>query len=165
MFDSNYWIDHLFLKPHPEGGYYREIYRSDEKINAEELPERYSESRNFSTSIYFLLRSEDISAFHRITSDELWFFHEGSAVDIYILNSNGLQIIRLGKDIVNSEVLQATILRNQWFAAKVVGLESYSLVSCTVSPGFDFDDFELAKRDGLEKEFPDHLETIHMLTH
>jgi predicted cupin superfamily sugar epimerase len=152
---AEYWIENLQLQAHPEGGFYREKYRSNEVINKAALPDRYSGDRNFSTSIYFSLRSQDISAFHRITSDELWFFHAGSPVEIFILDKN-LNTIQLGPNPDKGEVLQCTIPKSCWFGAKVSDVDSYVLVSCTVAPGFDFDNFELAKREALSSQFPVH---------
>jgi predicted cupin superfamily sugar epimerase len=161
---AEYWINQLQLLPHPEGGFYKEMYRSAESISKNALPERYSGNRNFGTSIYFLLRSEDISSFHKITSDELWFFHEGSAVSVYVIENSRLKTIVLGKNPEKGEVLQCTIPTNCWFGAKVNEQNSYSLVSCTVSPGFDFQDFELAKREELVTQFPHLKEIIKTLT-
>ena len=142
MKSAQYWIDHLQLKPHPEGGFFREMYRSNEIIPKNALPVRYTGDRNFSTSIYFLLRSEDISAFHKITSDELWFFHAGSSVDVHIIADKEVSVIRFGINLEHGEVPQGTIPKNCWFGAKVTKPNSYALVSCTVAPGFDFEDFE-----------------------
>jgi len=164
MNKAEYWIETLQLKPHPEGGFYKEMYRTDEKVAIENLPDRYVGERNFATSIYFLLPSEDISAFHRIASDELWFFHAGSQVEIYVLDKNGLQTIKLGISNENGSQLQAVIPRQTWFAAKVVEPDSYCLVSCVVSPGFDFADFELAQRGVLLNEYREFDDIIIQFT-
>ena len=85
MQTANYWIEKLNLKQHPEGGFYSETYRSKETISKDALPDRYTSNHSFGTAIYFLLRSEDVSAFHRLKSDELWFFHLGSPVEVVFL--------------------------------------------------------------------------------
>ncbi len=157
------WIESLQLKAHPEGGFYKEIFRSDESVSLSSLPSGYTGDRAFATSIYFLLRSEDISAFHRIKSDELWFFHAGSPVAIHILEEKGLRKITLGMVIDGS--LQAIIPSNTWFSAEVLQPDSYCLVSCVVAPGFDFEDFELAEREKMTKEFPGFEDIITKFTH
>ncbi|MCD6113377.1 MAG: cupin domain-containing protein [Bacteroidales bacterium] len=163
--DSKYWIEKLQLQRHPEGGYFKEIYRSDEIIKKESLPERYSDERNFSTSIYFLLEKNDVSLFHRLKSDEIWHFYSGTSLTLYIIDKNGfLKKIVVGDNPDNEEVLQTVIKNGNWFAAKVNNPDSYSLIGCTVSPGFSFNDFELAKREDLIKLFPDHSDIIKMFT-
>jgi uncharacterized protein len=157
------YIKQLQLKKHPEGGYYREVYRSGEMILPEHLPKRYKSSRNFSTSIYFLLEGKQFSSFHILKSDELWHFYDGSTVLLYIINQKGELIIRkLGKK--KDCELQLTIEKQNWFAAEVEDKKSFSLFGCTVSPGFDFDDFELGQRDDLIKKFPQHTSIIKRLT-
>ncbi|HEY8936822.1 MAG TPA: cupin domain-containing protein [Cyclobacteriaceae bacterium] len=162
--EVHYWIEQLALLPHPEGGYYKETYRSREEINSELLPKRFSGSRNFSTAIYFLLPSEGRSLFHRIKSDELWHFHKGSSLFIYVLSDSGIKIHVLGDNPVKGESLQVVIPANTWFGAKVNESDSYTLAGCTVAPGFDFNDFELASRDELLNEFPALKEVIIQLT-
>ena len=91
-----YWINHLKLQEHPEGGYFREVYRSGEFIQKKGLPVRYSSFRAFSTSIYFLLKGTQFSAFHRLKSDEIWHFHYGSTITIYLLHSTGKMFQYIG---------------------------------------------------------------------
>ena len=153
--DAKYWIDRLELMPHPEGGYYKEIYRSEEIIDQKSLPERYHGNRCFLTSIYFLLRRGEVSAFHRIKSDETWYYHDGAELEIVWLEKAG----KINKNIVGLEVdsgasPQLTIPKNHWFAARSLG--EFTLVSCGVAPGFDFDDFELASYDELIDDYPQH---------
>ena len=151
------YIIQLNLQPHPEGGYFREVYHSDEIIQKESLPTRYDGNRNFSTSIYFLLEGEQKSKFHRLKSDEQWHFYNGCPVKIYILNENGeLSVTTLGDNILNGEVFQTVIKRNNWFAAELIDKNSFCLVGCVVSPGFNFNDFELANRDELITTYPQH---------
>jgi len=163
MQDAVFWINKLGLKAHPEGGFYNETYRSGEKISTSALPPRFSSDHSFGTAIYFLLRSEDISAFHRIKSDELWFFHAGSPVEVFFLTENGVEVHLLGN--TEEASFQLLVPANAWFGAKVIDANSFTLVSCTVSPGFEFEDFELAKRHDLFLEFPDQEELIRRLTH
>lgn len=158
-------IKHLQLTPHPEGGWFREVYRSKESISAESLPERYTEKHNFSTSIYFLLEANDFSAFHRIKSDETWHFYAGSTVKLYIINEGGFLIeVLLGNNYANGELFQYTITANCWFAAEIDNQSDFALVGCTVAPGFDFTDFELAGRESLCHVFPHHQALIENFT-
>lgn len=162
---SSFYIKALNLKPHPEGGYFREVYRSDENIPKSFLPKRYSGKRNFSTSIYFLLEGEQTSKFHRLKSDEQWHFYDGSPVRIYIIEAVGnLKSITLGNDLSKDEVFQIVIPRNNWFAAELVDKNSFCLVGCVVSPGFDFSDFEMAEREELISQFPHHKMLIERFT-
>ncbi len=165
MHNAQYWIEKLSLQPHPEGGYFREMYRSQESIAAEGLPDRYGGSRSMGTSIYFLLTGDSFSAFHRIQSDEGWHFYEGSTVTIFTINKEGKrEDIKLGKFPENGEHLQYVIPHDYWFAAKVVDPSGYALVGCTVNPGFEFEDFELAERQQLIRTFPSHEDLITRLT-
>lgn len=162
---AQYWIQKLNLNKHPEGGYFRETYRSKELISAEFLPERYNGDRCFSTSIYFLLESEDISAFHRIKSDEVWHFYYGSSITIFSIDPDGMLFkIKLGTDLENGELFQAHLKAGNWFGAKVTDPDSFALVGCTVAPGFEFKDFELGNRKTLLNLFPRHSEVIKLLT-
>ena len=131
---AQFWIQHLKLTQHPEGGYFREVYRSDEIIHKKGLPERYSSFRSFSTSIYFLLESNKFSAFHRIKSDETWHFYKGSPLLLYIILSNGKLItVRLGQNPENKELFQFTIPKGSWFAATCSRLYSSELSSGFIS--------------------------------
>lgn len=164
MSTADYWIDRLKLQSHPEGGYYKETYRSVEKIPSTGLPSRFNDARNFCTSIYFLLQSKDRSFFHRIKSDELWHFHAGTSLLIYVLRETGLEILKLGPNHDAGENLQVVIPANHWFGAMVKDENSYTLSGCTVSPGFDFDDFEIGSREDLVKQFPSFTNIIEMFT-
>lgn len=157
------YIKQLQLKKHPEGGYYREVYRSGELILPEHLPKRYKSTRNFSTSIYFLLEGKQFSAFHLLKSDELWHFYDGSNVLVYIINQDReLSFKKLGRG--KDSDFQLAIEKQNWFAAELEDKKSFALFGCTVSPGFDFDDFELGKRDDLIKKYPQHSALIKRLT-
>jgi len=164
MHKVEYWIKHLELLPHPEGGYYKETYRSSETIASVALPDRFEGDRSFSTAIYFLLRSEDRSVFHRIKSDEVWHFYQGSLLLIYVLQENELKIIKLGSDVEKGESLQVVIPANCWFGAHVAQQNSFALCGCTVAPGFDFRDFEMADRQDLLKKYPGFEKEIIRLT-
>lgn len=155
----------LDLKKHPEGGYYKETYRSKGFINSDSLDENYSGNRNYSTCIYFLLTSEQFSAFHKINQDEIWHFHKGSTIELHTISDNGIhQKHFIGNDILNNEEPQLIVPGNYWFAAKIVKSNSYALVSCTVAPGFDFSDFILPTRSELLAQFPEHKELITQFT-
>jgi hypothetical protein len=158
-------ITKLKLSPHPEGGFYKETYRSEGEISEESLGEKYTGSRNHATSIYFLLTSDTFSAFHRIRQDEIWHFYVGSPLHLHVINPEGeySQTI-VGNDVLNNHTPQIVVTGGSWFAANVIDENSYSLVGCTVSPGFDFLDFDLAKRKELINTFPQHNKIITDLT-
>lgn len=165
MEKANFWIEKLKLVKHPEGGYYAEVYRSDVQMEVEALPEGYRGSRSLATSIYFLLKGHEFSSFHRIQSDETWHFYEGATIELFVIRKDGvLDRILLGRNPDEGETLQTTILRNQWFAARVTDPAGYALVGCTVAPGFHFDDFELADRDELMEQHLQHGQLIKELT-
>lgn len=161
MKSAEYYIENLNLTKHPEGGYYREVYRSAETINAEVLDSGMRGERNISTSIYYLLSGNDVSNFHRIKSDEIWHHYDGCPVRIFVIDQSGsIKEFLVGKNIVDGESIQLTIPKGCWFCAELVDKNSFALVSCTVAPGFDFTDFELAVREALLIEFPLHRELI-----
>lgn len=165
MKTSDYWIEKLGLVPHPEGGWFRETYRSSETIPVTGLPERFGGQRSFSTAIYFLLERGQFSALHRIKSDELWFFHLGGPMSIHCIADDGQHhVTRLGSSPDRSESLQLMVPAGSWFGAQPLGPGPFSLVSCTVAPGFDFSDFEMGDRDALVKMFSSHREIIERLT-
>lgn len=157
--NATHLIKTLQLQPHPEGGYYQETYRCAEMTTTSS-----GVMRNVSTAIYYLLMNEDISHFHRIKSDELWFFHQGMPMEIVVIKNGTIHTIVLGNDVENGERPQAIIEAGCWFAAGVKGRYGYSLVSCMVAPGFDFADFEMAKRAALLYEYPLLKEVIEAFT-
>ncbi|MEX0967787.1 MAG: cupin domain-containing protein [Bacteroidia bacterium] len=158
-------IEWLQLLPHPEGGFYREVYRSLGNIPQQALGPQFSGSRNYSTSIYFLLTSENFSAFHRIKQDEIWHFYQGSAIRIHVIYPNGeYRPQDVGLDFEVGELPQFVVPAGCWFASSVKDADSFSLTGCTVSPGFDFADFELADRGELTATFPQHAQIIEQLT-
>lgn len=145
------------LQPHPEGGWYKETYQSKEQLEAACLPERFGGSRAFSTAIYFLLELGNFSAFHRIKSDECWHFYAGDPLVIYVLQLDGtLNEIYLGSDITNGQLFQYVVPANCWFASRPAIGSKFCFVGCTVAPGFNFDDFELADVAVLSALYPQH---------
>lgn len=157
-------IKHFMMLPHPEGGWYKESYRSNEIFPGTALPERYDGNREFSTAIYFLLEKEQYSAFHRIKSDECWHFYAGDPLEIYILDHSGnMNRVTLGNDIKKGQHFQYVVPANCWFASRPAAGGSFSFVGCTVSPGFDFDDFELANTEQLVSVYPAHEKLIREL--
>lgn len=143
-----HWIEKLGLAPHPEGGYFRETYRSA-----------------FSTAIYFLLPGDRVSALHRIKSDELWHFHAGSGLVLSIIHPSArLEQVALGPHVDDGETLQAVVPAGAWFGAAVNDRASYALVGCTVAPPFEFADFELGERARLLVLYPQHRAVIECLT-
>jgi predicted cupin superfamily sugar epimerase len=151
-------IEIMGLVAHPEGGFYAETYRSTESLTTADG------ERSLATSIYFLLRSEDVSHFHRIKSDELWFWHEGSPLSVHLLGEKGHEILKLGPVDHSGSFPQHLVKADTIFGSAVDEPDSYALVSCVVAPGFDFRDFELFKTDDLLPLFPDSEEIIRKLT-
>ena len=163
--DARYWIEKLKLEAHPEGGYFRQTYRSAVSIAKEALPQGFTGPRALATAIYFLLEGEDFSAFHRLRSDEMWHLYLGGPLVVQVIDQNGgYSEIHLGRELEAGEVLQAVVQAGCWFAARVRDPKSYALLGCTVSPGFDFDDFELPRRAELIQLYPRHRKVIEKLT-
>ncbi len=160
-----YWIEKLGLAGHPEGGRFAPAYRSPEIVKKQSLPDRFPGDRPVVSSIFYLLEKGRFSAFHRIKSVEIWNFCAGSPLVLYILDSDGnLSPKKLGKDPEEGALFQAAVEPGCWFAAEISGGGDFSLVSCTVVPGFDYEDFELAERDRLVDLYPEHREIIEKLT-
>jgi predicted cupin superfamily sugar epimerase len=150
MKSAEYWIERLELQKHPEGGWFREIYRSADVIGRSGLPGSFTGDRNCSTSIYYLLDGNNFSAFHRIKSDEIWHYYDGSsAVEIWIATDGKVSKHLLGKNFEEGEKFQVVVPKNQWFAARLKNQKGYALAGCTVSPGFHFEDFEMADKKQL----------------
>ena len=165
MINADYWIEKLDLERHPEGGYFKETYRSNEVILKDALPERFNGKRVFSTCIYFLLTPQEYSAFHAIQQDEVWHFYAGSSLTIHIIDLNGgYNALKLGRNIEKGDSFQAVVPAGCWFAAAVNDSAAYALVGCTVAPGFDFADFKLADRASLAKLYPAHRKIIEKYT-
>ncbi len=158
-------ITTLNLQKHPEGGYFKESYRSEGVIPSEVLKDGIDGDRNYCTGIYFLLTSDNFSAFHRIKQDEMWHFYEGSPLIVHMIDKEGnYSFQKVGLDLENDQVPQFVVPKGVWFASEVMKPDSYSFVGCTVAPGFDFADFELAEKDSLISEFPKYSKIINRLT-
>ena len=158
---TNQLIQKYNLEPHPEGGWYKQTYKSNEEIPADALPERFGASRAFSTAIYFLLEKGNFSAFHRIKSDECWHFYAGDTLLIYIIEQTGeLKIISLGSNYEKGQSFQYVVPADCWFASCPAPGSEYCFVGCTVSPGFEFEDFELANATVLSVMYPQHKSII-----
>ena len=151
-------IRSLRLKPHPEGGHYRETFRAPATVSIEQGV------RARSTAIYFLLQSGDFSAFHRVTSDEVWHHYAGATVEIHTLTVAGAHAVhRLGANVALGEEPQFVVPAGVLQAARVADA-GYALCGCTVAPGFDFADFEMPLRERLVADFPTHKPLIEQLT-
>lgn len=162
---AEYWRTHLQLQPHVEGGAFRETYRSGWILHKSALPPAMKGNRHAATCIYFLLEDGEFSAFHRIAADEIWHFYDGLPLSIYEIEPNGrLTVHRLGRHLHLGEQLQTVIRAGSWFAARLDSGTGFTLVGCTVAPGFDFDDFELGRRKTLQTLFPQHKDLIQALT-
>ena len=148
-------VEKFDLIAHPEGGYYREMYRSEDTLG---------NGKNLMTSIYFLLTEENPSKFHRIQSDELWYFHEGSELNVHFLTEKGHETHRLGLDVKYGQSPYLLVKGNTIFGSEVKEKNGYALVSCVVSPGFDFNEFELFNTKELLGMFPNEEKIIHRLT-
>jgi predicted cupin superfamily sugar epimerase len=147
--NAQYWIERLELVRHIEGGFYRQIYASKKQCQEHG-------NRNLATCIFYLLDGNDFSAFHKINGDEIWHFLIGSSLTIYIFNEKDskLKIVKLGKDLDKGENLQVIINEGNWFAAEVNDKSAFTLVGCTVIPGFEFKNFKLAEKKSLLLKFP-----------
>jgi uncharacterized protein len=165
MKTARYWIERLGLEPHPEGGWYRETFRSE--LLLPPLP-GYAGRRVASTDIYYLLESSQRSTLHRLRSEERWHFHAGGALTVFAILPDGRRMdLRLGGDPERGQELQAGVPAGSIFGAQVEASDDperdYALVSCTVAPGFDFQDFELCERAELLAAYPEHRELIERL--
>ena len=162
---AQHWIDTLQLQAHPEGGYFKETYKSVEQIPLSGLPDRFPAARSFGTAIYFLLDRANFSAFHRLKADEVWHFYAGTPLRIHQITSEGEYLtMDLGILPEVGIVPQTVVSAGTWFGAEVLDKDSYTLVGCTMAPGFDFLDFEMPTRKELASLFPSHSEIISRLT-
>lgn len=164
--DTEELIHHFELEKHPEGGYFKEVYRSDGFITSENLTSDFVGDRNYATSIYFLLTSDSFSAFHKIKQDEIWHFYKGASLKLHMISPDGTySFVIVGNDFKKGEVPQFIVPAHHYFAAEVFAENSFAFVGCSVSPGFDFRDFTLPSCKSLSDEFPNHKEIIKRLTH
>lgn len=154
----------LKLAPHPEGGHFAEVFRSSLPVASE----AHAGARSASTAIYFLLRSGEFSALHRVRSDEVWHHYAGDPLELHAFSDAGHAVHRLGNDLVQGERPFAVIPANAWQAARVVesagATHGFALCGCTVAPGFDFSDFELPSRERMLTHLPEHAQWVHALT-
>ena len=151
-------IAQLGLQPHPEGGFYSETWRAAEMLRRPAL----GVERAAGTAIYYMLSGDAYSAWHRIRSDEIWHFYAGGPLLVHVLDAQGaLTTHRLGNALEDeTAAFQAIVPANCWFAAERVSAARTTLVGCTVAPGFDYADFELADAESLAADFPAHAELI-----
>lgn len=157
MKEAKKYIEELELKPHVEGGYYKEILKSQDTIQYN------GKNRSLYTSILFLLEKNNVSNFHELTADEIWYFHDGMPLTIHMITKEGkYHTVKLGRNSSENEVLQYVVEKGTIFGSDVE--EGYALVSCAVVPGFEFDDFKLFERSELLNRFPQHKEIIVKLT-
>jgi predicted cupin superfamily sugar epimerase len=161
--DAEYWIRRLGLTAHPEGGYFKETYRSPLWYSEDCLQPDYDGSRNASTAIYFLVTADNPSCFHRLGTDEIWHHYAGEPLELIFLDLQGKLTSKwLGKSDFEGCRPQVLAPAGCWFAARVA--TSFALCGCTMAPGFDFHDFELASRKDLTFAYPDHIDLITALT-
>jgi len=147
------WIEKLRLTPHPEGGYYNELYRS--KLEVSRLSGTADAIYNACTSIYYLLEGNDYSSFHRLTSDEIWYFHKGAPLLIHMIDKGGVYTTQEISDASTGN-LSFLVEAEIWFAAEIPSKNGFTLVSCVVAPGFEFKEFEIADKKELTQLYPQH---------
>nr|WP_099470186.1 cupin domain-containing protein [Konateibacter massiliensis] len=164
MYTADYFVQKLNMLPHQEGGFYKEIEASSENIPVSENNLEGQEVRKLWTSIYFLLRDGEVSNFHRLKSDEMWYYHAGSSLTIYMITPKGELITKeLGLDVEKGETPQVLVPKDYIFGS-AMNKQGFALVGCMVSPGFDYRDFELFERDDLLKQYPQYEKEIRKLT-
>lgn len=162
--NAAYYIEQLDMTGHPEGGYFKESFMSDSRLPEKTLGEEPNGERSLWTSIYFLLENGEKSHFHRLKSDEMWYFHDGSPLSIYMINPEGQLIVqKLGLNLEKGETPQMLVPKGYIFGS-AMNEEGFSLVGCMVSPGFVFEDFELFERQELLDLYPEHETLIRELT-
>lgn len=153
--NAAYWINKLSLQAHPEGGFYKEVFRSDIEVMA-----AYNDKpKQAITSIYYLLEGNDYSGFHRLKSDEIWYFHKGAPLHIHVLDNTGL-LHSIELSDLEAGNLSVVIPAGLWFAAEIPSKQGFCLASCAVAPGFDFAEFEMAKMDALCGDYPQYSDLI-----
>jgi predicted cupin superfamily sugar epimerase len=158
---ASYYIKALSMLPHPEGGYFKENYRSELQVKFT----GFEEHRNVATSIFFLLEDGKFSALHRIKSDEIWHFYDGDPLEIIEISPEGtLTKTLLGRNITEDQKLVYCVKAGNWFGSRPATGSNFSLVGCTVAPGFDFVDFEMPNRDFFISHFPQHREIVFAMT-
>jgi predicted cupin superfamily sugar epimerase len=165
MITADELIERLGLQQHPEGGYFRETYRSDEMIEKDALPKRYAGNRKYGTAIYYLLTKDAFSTIHRIKTDEIYHFYLGDPVELVQLLPDGSgRVTMLGNDIASGAHVQTVVSRGTWHGARLAEGGKYALLGTTVSPGFEFADFEIGHRTDLVRSYPSFRDCIIALT-
>nr|WP_162497247.1 cupin domain-containing protein [Salicibibacter kimchii] len=157
--EASYWIERLHMVPHPEGGYFVENFSSKEKMETFDgrLRKTYS-------SIYFLLEPSSPSHFHRLKSDEVWYYHAGDPLTVHIIHLDGVyEAIEIGPDLDAGQKLSTVVPAGAIFGSSVYA--NYALVSCVVSPGFEYEDFELFTQAELLADYPQHEQIIRQLAY
>ena len=156
----------LCLEPHPrEGGYFREMYRSTETLDAHTLPSRYGRKRSLSTAIYYLLTPETFSGMHRLPTDEIFHFYVGDAVEMLQLYPDGAgKVLRLGTDFSSGERPQVVVSRGVWQGSRLAAGGRFALLGTTMAPGFEISDYETGRKNDLVNSYPAHAEMIAALT-
>ena len=158
------YIAALQLVGHVEGGYFKELYKNQRKAGAAVLPDIYAGERPLASTIYYLLKSGGVSQFHQLLSDEIWFYHDGSPLVLHMISPKGtLTSVRLGLDVARGEQPQVLVPAQTIFGAEVAEKGSFGLVSCMVSPGFDYRDFRLCSYEKLMRQYPAYAEVIERL--
>ncbi|WNC90287.1 cupin domain-containing protein [Paraburkholderia sp. FT54] len=157
-------IRRLGLEPHPEGGFFSETYRSAERVIRDGGDDSV-QTRSASTAIYYLLCDGAHSAWHRIKSDEVWHFYAGEPLNVHVLDETGALVThKLGNALTHADaVFQAVVPAGLWFAAECADPATFALVGCTVAPGFEFSEFELADAGALKARHPRHAALIERL--
>lgn len=149
------------LKPHIEGGYFTEIYKNPYSITNKDIGVDFEGPRPLASTIYYLLKSKQVSKFHKLRFDEQWFFHEGSPLLIHLIDEVGnLNSFKLGTNIYMDETPQLLVKAGIVLGAQVVENNSFCFVSCVVTPGFDYRDFTLYDSNELIKQYPEHQDLI-----
>ncbi|MEO6150886.1 MAG: cupin domain-containing protein [Mucilaginibacter sp.] len=155
---ASYYIESLLMQPHPEGGYYKEVFRSRQEI----IRVGEAEVKQACTSIYYLLQAGDYSGFHRLKSDEIWYFHKGEPLHIHAIDGEGNHIKHELSDAATGS-FSIVIPAGFWFASEVGAETGFSLVSCAVAPGFDFSEFEMAEKIVMLTAYPQHAAILNKL--
>ena len=165
MVTSEELIERLGLKPHREGGFFAETWRSPERLAVNALPPRYSGARPLSTAIYYLITPESFPRLHRLRSDELFHFYLGDPVGFLLLPPKGRGFTAVvGPDVLCGHSLQLVVRRGTWQGARLLPGGKFALLGTTMAPGFDFDDLEEGRRAELVKAFPDFKKDIEELS-
>jgi uncharacterized protein len=164
VYTADYFISKLGLEGHIEGGYFKEVYKNSFYTSDEGYPFNFEGNRALSTTIYFLLKSGQVSAFHKLKFDEIWFYHYGCPMVIHMIDEQGkIKSVKLGLNIEKGELPQGLVPADVVFGAEPLEHDNFSLVSCLVSPGFDFRDFILYEEKDLCSMYPEHTDIIKKL--